>query len=164
MPDSDAELLEVLLSKVMRLAAMHDDTPIEVAGTTLYPAEAALLVELASLDEVTQQQVADRLRLDKSRVSRLCSGLERKHLLVRQRDESNRRNLCLRITEAGTETAARLRRAWREQHEGMLAAMTAQERRALLLGLGALARELAALHPEHHGVPHSPADRTRTIR
>jgi len=93
-PDADAELLESLLAKVMRLLAMHGDAPVgDLAGTALSVAEGVLLVELLATGEVTQQQVADRLRLDKSRVSRLCSALERKHLLARQRDERNRRNL-----------------------------------------------------------------------
>lgn len=156
MPDSDAELLETLLTKVMRLVAVHGDAPVgDHAGVALSMAESVLLVELFATGEVTQQQVADRLSLDKSRVSRLCSALERKHLLVRQRDESNRRNLRVRITASGAAAAAQLRQTWRKRHERLLAAMTPDERRALLLGLGALARELAAVHPHHRTVRES---------
>jgi DNA-binding MarR family transcriptional regulator len=148
-PASDAERLETLLTKVVRLLAMHGEGPLgDLAGTALSMAEGVLLVELLATGEVTQQQVADRLSLDKSRVSRLCTALERKHLLARQRDESNRRNLRVRITASGAAAATRLRETWHERHELMLAAMTPDERRALLLGLGALARELAAFHPE----------------
>jgi len=114
-----------------------------------------LLVELLASGEATQQQVADRLSLDKSRVSRLCSALERKDLLARQRDESNRRNLRVRLTASGASAATRLGQTWHERHEQMLAAMTPDERRALLLGLSALARELAAFHSEHQTVRES---------
>ena len=148
MPDSDAELLETLLNKMMRLVAMHADAPRHLAGTALSMAEGVLLVELLATGEVTQQQLADRLSLDKSRISRLCSALERKHLLARQRDESNRRNLRVQITASGAAAATQLRQTWHERHERMLAAMTPKERRALLLGLAALTRELAALHPK----------------
>jgi DNA-binding MarR family transcriptional regulator len=148
-PDSDAERLETLLTKVVRLLAVHGEGPVgDLAGTALSMAEGVLLVELLATGEVTQQAVADRLSLDKSRVSRLCKALERKHLLARQRDEGNRRNLRVRITASGVAVATRLRETWHERHERMLSAMTADERRALLLGLGALARELAAFHPE----------------
>jgi DNA-binding MarR family transcriptional regulator len=144
-PGSDAELLKALLGQVMRLVAMHSDTPAEdVAGTSLTMTEGVLLVELFAAGQVTQQQMADRLSVDKSRVSRLCSALERKHLLTRHRDENNRRNLLLRITEPGAAAATRLHQTWRDRHEKMLAAMTPDERHALLLGLGALARELSA--------------------
>ena len=157
MPDSDAELLETLLAKVVRLLAVHGDASGDPGGTALSMAEGVLLVELLATGEVTQQQLADRLLLDKSRVSRLCSALERKHLLARQRDQRNRRNLHVRITASGTAAAARLRQTWQERHERMLAAMTPEERRALLLGLGALARELAAFHAKSETVREPPA-------
>jgi DNA-binding MarR family transcriptional regulator len=147
---SDVELLEILLTKVMRLAAMHGETPIgDHGGPALSMAESVLLVELLAAGEVTQQQVADRLGLDKSRVSRLCSSLEGKHLLARQRDTANRRNLRLRLTPSGETAATRLRYTWQQRHERMLAAMTPAERHALLLGLGALVRELAAFHGQY---------------
>jgi DNA-binding MarR family transcriptional regulator len=146
-PDSDSELLEILLAKLIRLAAIHGDALVEGhAGPRLSMAEGLLLIELLAAGEVTQQQVADRLSVDKSRVSRLCSALERKHLLTRHRDESNRRNLRVQITGSGAAAAIQLRQAWRERHDRMLAAMTPDERHALRLGLGALARELAAFH------------------
>jgi len=145
--DSDAELLETLLTRVMRLTAMHGEAPaVDDQGAALSMAEGVLLVELLAAGEVTQQEMADRLSLDKSRVSRLCSALERKRLLWRRRDETNRRNVRLHITESGAAAATRLRRIWRERHEPMLTAMTPKERGALLLGLGALARELVTLH------------------
>lgn len=149
MPDSDAELLETLLARVMRTVSVHLDTPVsDVAGTTLSAAEGSLLVELRAAGDVTQQQMADRLSIDKSRVSRLCAALERKELLARERDASNRRNLRLRLTDSGEKAAARLRQAWRAYHERMLDAMTPTERRALLVGLTAFARELAAAHAD----------------
>ena len=55
----------------LRLAVTHGDAPVgDHAGTSLTMAEGVLLVELLSTGEVTQQQMADRLHLDKSRVSR----------------------------------------------------------------------------------------------
>ena len=147
MPDSAAEQLETLLSRVMRMVSVHLDAPVsDIAGTALSAAEGSLLLELLAAGEVTQQQMADRLSVDKSRVSRLCAALERKHLLVRERDQNNRRNLRVRVTESGEAAAVRLRQAWRAYHERMLAAMTPDECSALLLGLGAFARELTAIH------------------
>jgi DNA-binding MarR family transcriptional regulator len=151
-PDSEAELLETLLGRVMRLVSVHLDAPVsDVAGTALSAAEGSLLVELRAFGDVTQQQMADRLSIDKSRVSRLCSALERKELLIRERDASDRRNLRLCLTRSGEKAAARLRQAWRAYHDRMLAAMTPGERRALLVGLTALARELSAAHADQLG-------------
>ena len=148
-PDSEAELVETLMARVMRLVAVHLDAPVsDIAGTALSGAEGSLLVELRAVGEVTQQQLADRLSIDKSRVSRLCAALERKDLLTRERDASDRRNLRLCLTDSGDKAATRLRQAWREYHERMLAAMTPTERRALLVGLTAFGRELAAAHAD----------------
>lgn len=152
--DSDAEVLESLLAQVMRLVTMQLDAPVVgLAGTPLSAAEGSLLVELLAAGEATQQQIARRLQVDKSRVSRLCTALERKGLLTRERDASNRRNLRVHVTESGEKAATHLRQAWRAYHEQMLAAMTPRERRALLVGLGAFARELTALHAAGYRAP-----------
>jgi DNA-binding MarR family transcriptional regulator len=156
MPDTDAELLNSLLTTVMRLVATHSDGPAGGHGGVAVPmAEGVLLVELLVTGEVTQQQMADRLHLHKSRVSRLCAGLERRQLVTRERDESNRRNLRLRLTPSGKATAKRLKQNLHAQHERILAAMTVEERRALLLGLGAFGRELAAFHEGVGAAGHS---------
>jgi hypothetical protein len=54
-------------------------------------------------------------------------------------------------TVSSASASRRLREGWRERHEQMLTAMTPDERHALLTGLAALARELAALHPQRAG-------------
>jgi DNA-binding MarR family transcriptional regulator len=152
LPDSEAEQLETLLSRVMRQVSVHLDSPVsDVAGTALSAAEGSLLIELRAVGAVTQQQMADRLSVDKSRVSRLCAALERKNLIARERDAGDRRNLLLCLTESGETAAARLRQAWRAMHDRMLAGMTSTERRSLLVGLTAFARELAVAHADQLG-------------
>jgi len=149
MPDSEAELLETLLARVMRLVSVHLEAPVsDVAGTTLSAAEGSLLVELRAAGDITQQQMADRLSVDKSRVSRLCAALERRGLIARERDVRDRRHLRLCLTESGEKAATQLRQAWREYHDRMLTPMAPSERHALLVGLTAFARELAAAHAE----------------
>jgi DNA-binding MarR family transcriptional regulator len=153
-PDSEAEQLEMLLSRVMRQVSVHLEAPIsDIAGTALSTAEGSLLIELRAAGALTQQQMADRLSVDKSRVSRLCAALERRNLIARERDATDRRNLRLCLTDSGETAAARLRQAWRAAHDRMLAAMTPAERRALLVGLAAFARELAAAHAGQPGHP-----------
>jgi DNA-binding MarR family transcriptional regulator len=147
---SDAEVLETLLARVMRLVAIHGGSPAGgLAETTLSMAEGVLLLDLLDSDGATQQQLADRLWLDKSRVSRLCSALELKRLVARQRDEGNRRNVLVHITPTGVAAATQLRETWNRRHEPVLAALTPEERHGLLVGLSALARELADSHLRH---------------
>jgi hypothetical protein len=70
--------------------------------------------------EVTQQ-MADRLGLDMSRVSRLCSALERKHLLARHRDAPNRPPPPPPGHRSRAAADTWLRQTWRQRHERMLA-------------------------------------------
>lgn len=150
MPDPESDRLESLLATVLPLLAVHGESRTAGPSAPALPiAEAALLITLLDIGEVTQQQLADRLHLDKSRVSRLCLALERKRLVIRERDQANRRNLLVNINDAGTAAALRLRQQWREWHEQVLAAITPSERHALLTGLAALARELPALRQRH---------------
>jgi DNA-binding MarR family transcriptional regulator len=116
------------------------ETTVSVA---LSAADGSFLVELHAAGAVTQQLMADRPSIDKSRVSRLCAALERMNLLARERDASDRRSLRLCLTESGETAATRLRRAY---HERTLGAMTPGERQAPACRSHGVSAELAAVH------------------
>jgi DNA-binding MarR family transcriptional regulator len=105
---------------------------------------------------LSQRDLADRLGLEKSTVSRLVAGLERRGLVIRERDPRNRRFYRLQLTDAGRSAAERLAASWRERHAQLLGAMTSSEREALAIGLAALVR---ALRQDPSG-DHAAADQT----
>ncbi len=84
------------------------------------------------------------LGLDKSTVSRLAAGLERKGWVRRGRDEDNQRYLRLYLTPQGSEVAGRVWQAWQFRQARILAALSADERAGLSAGLRGLVRGLAA--------------------
>jgi DNA-binding MarR family transcriptional regulator len=106
--------------------------------------EARALIELVSARGIAQGQLAGLLGLDKSTVSRLAAGLERKGWIRRGRDEENQRYVRLYLTPEGGEVAARVWRAWQSRQVRILAALSADERAGLSAGLGGLVRGLAA--------------------
>jgi DNA-binding MarR family transcriptional regulator len=109
---------------------------------------------------VSQQELAERLRLEKSTVSRLVAGLEVRGLLVRERDPANRRFVRLSLTPAGQRLHVDLARAMHERQGAVLAAMTPSERAALQTGLVGLLRVLHhSLHDSLHDRPKAHADR-----
>jgi hypothetical protein len=67
--------------------------------------EARALIELVSARGIAQGELAALLGLDKSTVSRLAAGLERKGWIRRGRDEDNQRYVRLYLTAAGGERA-----------------------------------------------------------
>jgi DNA-binding MarR family transcriptional regulator len=106
--------------------------------------EARALIELVSARGIAQGELAGLLGLDKSTVSRLAAGLERKGWLRRGRDEENQRYVRLYLTPEGREVASRVWRAWQSRQARILSALSADERAGLAAGLGGLVRGLAA--------------------
>ncbi len=106
--------------------------------------EARALIELVAARGIAQGELAALLGLDKSTVSRLAAGLERKGWVRRGRDEENQRYLRLYLTPQGSEVAARIWQAWQSRQARILAALSADERAGLSAGLRGLVRGLAA--------------------
>jgi DNA-binding MarR family transcriptional regulator len=106
--------------------------------------EARALIELVKARGIAQGELAGLLGLEKSTVSRLAAGLERKGWVRRGRDEGNQRYVRLYLTAEGGAVAARLWDAWRSRQARILAALTTEERAGLSAGLRGLVRGLAA--------------------
>ena len=104
--------------------------------------EALALHELDAGDGLAQQDLAARLRLDKSTVSRLVAHLEVLGLLTRHRDPGNRRVVRLSLTPAGRRMHHTLAHAMHAHQRTVLAEMTASEQAALRKGLVGLLRAL----------------------
>ncbi len=106
--------------------------------------EARALIELAAARGIAQGQLASLLGLEKSTVSRLAAGLERKGWVRRGRDEGNQRYMRLYLTPQGSVMADQLWRAWQSRQARILASLSKEERSGLSAGLRGLVRGLAA--------------------
>ena len=110
----------------------------------LSSSEARALIELVKARGIAQGELASLLGLEKSTVSRLAAGLERKGWIRRGRDEGNQRYVRLYLTADGGAVAARLWNAWQSRQARILGALTPEERDGLSAGLRGLVRGLAA--------------------
>jgi DNA-binding MarR family transcriptional regulator len=124
------------------------DRPAGEAAEAPIPApsasEARALIELVAARGIAQGQLGTLLGLEKSTVSRLAAGLERKGWVRRGRDEANQRYIRLYLTPEGSRVAARVWSAWQTRQARILAALTVEERAGLASGLRGLIRGLAA--------------------
>jgi DNA-binding MarR family transcriptional regulator len=111
---------------------------------SLSGSEARALIELMSARGIAQGELAGLLGLDKSTVSRLAAGLERKGWIRRGRDEGNQRYVRLYLTASGGAVAERVLQAWRSRQARILSALSEDERAGLSAGLAGLVRGLAA--------------------
>ncbi len=106
--------------------------------------EARALIELVAARGIAQGELAGLLSLEKSTVSRLAAGLERKGWIRRGRDEGNQRYVRLYLTAEGGVVATRVWNAWHSRQARILAGLSAEERAGLASGLRGLVRGLAA--------------------
>jgi DNA-binding MarR family transcriptional regulator len=106
--------------------------------------EARALIELVKARGIAQGELAGLLGLEKSTVSRLAAGLERKGWVRRGRDEGNQRYVRLYLTAEGAVVANRLWDAWLSRQARILAGLTDEERAGLSSGLRGLVRGLSA--------------------
>jgi DNA-binding MarR family transcriptional regulator len=136
---AEAARLHELLMDVVRAAGLLQPDQ-AVAGHPVSLSQAFALHELHTDTPLSQRELGERLRLEKSSVSRLAAEMERKGLLVRERDPDNHRQYRLRLTDEGRAVHVRMATSFHKQYECWVAAMTRGERAALLKGLPALVR------------------------
>lgn len=124
--------------------AGNGGAPVDAGLPALSASEARALIELVSARGIAQGELAGLLGLEKSTVSRLAAGLERKGWIRRGRDEDNQRYVRLYLTPEGRVIAAQVWRAWQSRQARIIAALSAEERAGLSAGLRGLVRGLAA--------------------
>jgi DNA-binding MarR family transcriptional regulator len=125
---------------VRAAALLHSEEGREVSLSQLFA-----LHELDKGAALSQNDLAARLRLEKSSVSRMAAEMERKGLLVRERDPDNRRLYRLRLTGNGHAVHREMGQAFHARYSGWVGAMTRDERDALVKALPALVRAIRSL-------------------
>jgi DNA-binding MarR family transcriptional regulator len=144
--DAEQHHLVGLLLDAMRALGLHRPDP-ALPDAPVSVSEGLALAELAHQALLSQQDLADRLQLEKSSVSRLTANLEARGLISRQRDPANRRWSQVTLTDRGRATAEQLIARFHQRHQRLFAALTASERAALATGLSALVRAAQAPPP-----------------
>jgi DNA-binding MarR family transcriptional regulator len=142
-PATDAQQLQARLVAFIRAFGLHqpDTTP---CGKPIPVSEAHALMELArDRDQpLGQHELARRLRLQKSTVSRLVTQLTQRGWVERERDPDDGRATLLRLTPAGQTTADDLAAARTATFNRLLDAIPTPERDNVLRALHVLTEAL----------------------
>jgi DNA-binding MarR family transcriptional regulator len=141
---ADVDLLEAYAAASPAGASHAGQLPIDAELPPVSGSEARALIELVSARGIAQGELASLLGLDKSTVSRLAAGLERKGWIRRGRDGENQRYVRLYLTADGGAVARRVLQAWQSRQARILAALSDDERAGLSAGLRGLVRGLVA--------------------
>ncbi len=130
---AEVDLQERMIA-LIRAFGLHkpDQTP---CGRPVSVAEAHALMELSRGEPgspMVQKELAWRLRLEKSTVSRLVGILEGRGWVERSRSPQDGRALELRLTGAGKRTAENIAEARRAKFAQILEAIPEEERESVL--------------------------------
>jgi DNA-binding MarR family transcriptional regulator/GNAT superfamily N-acetyltransferase len=95
-------------------------------------AEARILYELGQTPEIAATDICERLNLDRGYLSRLLRSFQRKRLISRKTDATDRRRAHLSLTEKGRTTFAQLDTRSSQAAAGMIADLPSGAVNALL--------------------------------
>lgn len=140
MNDEPDRLHALLMDLIWVAGVLHPDRA--TRGESVPLTHAFALHELDVAEPLSQRDLAQRLRLDKSTVSRLVADMAGEGLLERDRDPENRRYRRLRLTDRGRAAHARMATGLHRRYERLASGLTDAEREALSAGLPALVRVL----------------------
>ena len=87
---------------------------------------------------LTPKGISQKLRVVKSRVSKIILGLEKKNLIRRIKDPEDSRGYLLTLTPSGKQKLKDVQRFYDTVHHEVLVQMTADQRKALLNNLALL--------------------------
>jgi DNA-binding MarR family transcriptional regulator len=147
---ADLELQERMIA-LIRAFGLHkpDETP---CGEPVSVAEAHALMELSREDgPLVQKELAARLRLEKSTVSRLVGMLEERGWVGRCRSPKDGRALEVSLTEAGRKAAAEIAGARRAKFARVLEAIPEGERASVLEAMKTLEEAMNGSHGKDGG-------------
>ena len=102
-------------------------------------AQCHVLMELAGREQPSIMELAARLQLDASTLSRTVDGLVSVGLLTRVENPVNRRSSLLSFTSTGKSTYDEINRTCDEFYTRLLARIPAEKHQALLEAVGVLA-------------------------
>jgi DNA-binding MarR family transcriptional regulator len=130
-PSDDLEAItDAVLGSSRVLVAIASRSLAMAADEVTLPQYRALVV-LQSRGPQPANALAAELGIAASGVTRLCDRLETKGLIAREPVEGNRRELCVRVTDAGAQLVATVSRRRRRELHRVVAAMPPRHRRSL---------------------------------
>ena len=106
------------------------------SGVTL--AQCLVLMEIDESDRLTTSQLASRLRLDNSTLSRTIEGLVQRRLVERLREDRDRRVVRIRLTREGDEACRSIHEQNDEHYARVFARIPKSRRGTVIKSFGAL--------------------------
>jgi len=114
--------------KESRLAEKHN----------LLEAEFKCLRLMSSEENPNNKEIAEKMNLSPSRITRIMDGLIKKGYMVREIDNADRRNMILSLSKKGKNLTTRLNNAFIEIHQEILNEIDEKQHDSLIIAMGNL--------------------------
>jgi len=134
----DAAALYQVMTELLRVYQFRDRDRVGYHGLTI--TQCYVLEILIRRGPLTLNELTAEMRLDKSTLSRVVDGLERKHAVKRAANPADGRSTLIEATRFGTRRYERVEADIVAENAQVLAGFTAAVRRQLVVLIGALAR------------------------
>ncbi|MFS0892002.1 MarR family winged helix-turn-helix transcriptional regulator [Peribacillus frigoritolerans] len=120
--DEIRELLDKISSKTRRNYnhLLHD--------LNLHAGQDNLLCKLWRKDGLTQVELCDRLNCEAPTVTNMVKALEKKGLIIRQKDPNDKRISRIYLTDAGKQIETPVSEVWSKQQERLLTDISLEEK------------------------------------
>jgi DNA-binding MarR family transcriptional regulator len=132
--------LKDLMHQLLRAHASSDRETCSCYGVT--PLQALVLVEISKKQPLGMQQLAQRMHLTVSTMSRVVEKLVDCGLVSRQEDANDRRAVLCTLSEAGEKTAQQLDACYVDFFEGIIANMSEEDLPGFLKGLRVVVKQM----------------------
>jgi DNA-binding MarR family transcriptional regulator len=126
----DAADLYDVMTELLRVYQFRDRDRVGYHGLTI--TQCYVLDLLIQRGPLTLNQLAAGIQLDKSTLSRVVDGLERKRALKRAANPADGRSILIQATDSGTERYGRVKADIVAENEKLLADFAAGTRRKLV--------------------------------
>lgn len=119
-------------------------------GCPINITQAHALQELSNVDKLTQQQLSEILRIDKSTTSRLVEKLILKGFASRDINIENRRQCYISLTSQGRNISNEISKKRNDKYEGVLQNIENKEQEQVLKALNTLSKSLLKFKNEEN--------------
>jgi DNA-binding MarR family transcriptional regulator len=137
----------VLMDRIGFLLAMAKGGAETIVASELdelgiYPRQYGLMLVLASEGPLSQGELAEWVRTDRTTMVALVDGLEERGFVRRERNPADRRAYRLLLTDQGRRAITRGKALMRRAEKQLLGSLTERERRQLIELLGKVAADV----------------------
>jgi DNA-binding MarR family transcriptional regulator len=127
----DQELLNKLQTILNQILFLERKNPFKSGDITLYPSEIHLLLVVKRDQPSNATKMADRLGITKGAVSQTLTRLEKKGILIKNKDPYNKNELTVSLTRSGQQAYdhyKKIRLALADRFESCFSNFSASER------------------------------------